>query len=78
VLCCLSDPIIKNFNLKLEPGKSVAFTIKQCDRIIVLDQGKIMEDGSYEQLIAQEGYFSELIASQRLGETGFVEVTTAY
>lgn len=56
----------------------MAFTIKQCDRIIVLDQGKIMEDGSYEQLIAQEGYFSELIASQRLGETGFVEVTTAY
>ncbi len=53
-------------------------TIKQCDRIIVLDQGKIIEDGSYEQLLAREGYFSELIARQRLDETGFVEVTTAY
>ena len=53
-------------------------TIKQCDRIIVLDKGKIMEDGSYEQLIARDGYFAELIARQRLDETGFVEVTTAY
>jgi len=53
-------------------------TIKQCDRIIVLDKGKIMEDGSYEQLIERDGYFAELIARQRLDETGFVEATTAY
>lgn len=42
-------------------------TIKQCDRIIVLDKGKIIEDGKYEELIAQEGYFSQLVARQRLG-----------
>lgn len=41
-------------------------TIKQCDRIIVLDKGKIIEDGKYEDLIAQEGYFSQLVARQRL------------
>lgn len=41
-------------------------TIKQCDRIIVLDKGKIIEDGSYEELLAQKGYFSELVARQRL------------
>lgn len=41
-------------------------TIKQCDRIIVLDKGKIIEDGTYDDLIAQNGYFAELVARQRL------------
>ena len=41
-------------------------TIRQCDRIIVLDKGKIVEDGTYDQLIAQNGAFAELVARQRL------------
>ena len=41
-------------------------TIRQCDRIIVLDKGRIVEDGSYEQLIAQGGFFAELVERQRL------------
>lgn len=53
-------------------------TIKQCDRIIVLDKGKITEDGAYEELIVQKGFFAELIARQRLDDTGLGEATTAY
>ncbi|MBQ7699273.1 MAG: NHLP bacteriocin export ABC transporter permease/ATPase subunit [Clostridia bacterium] len=41
-------------------------TIRQCDRIIVLDHGKIVEDGTYDDLIAKEGFFAELVARQRL------------
>jgi len=41
-------------------------TIKQCDRIIVLDKGKIIEDGNYDDLIAKDGFFAELVARQRL------------
>lgn len=41
-------------------------TIRQCDRIIVLEKGKIMEDGTYEELVEKNGYFAELIARQRL------------
>ena len=41
-------------------------TIKQCDRILVLDRGKIVEDGSYNSLIEKGGYFAELVARQRL------------
>lgn len=41
-------------------------TIRQCDRIIVLDKGKIIEDGTYDELIAQEGFFAELVERQRL------------
>ena len=41
-------------------------TIKQCDRILVLDKGKIIEDGKYEELIEKNGFFAELVARQRL------------
>lgn len=40
-------------------------TIKNCDRILVIDEGHIAEDGTYEELIAQNGIFAELIANQR-------------
>ena len=41
-------------------------TIKHCDRILVLDGGKIVEDGTYDELIDKNGYFAELVARQRL------------
>ena len=44
-------------------------TIKQCDRIIVLDKGKIIEDGTYNELIQNGGFFAELVARQRLDNT---------
>ena len=43
-------------------------TIRHCDRILVIDGGKIAEDGTYEQLIAQNGLFAELVKRQRLGD----------
>ncbi|MCI5656284.1 MAG: NHLP bacteriocin export ABC transporter permease/ATPase subunit [Ruminococcus sp.] len=43
-------------------------TIKQCDRIIVLDEGKIIEDGKYDELIEKNGFFAELVARQRLDD----------
>ena len=41
-------------------------TIKHCDRILVLNDGHIVEDGTYDELIAQKGYFVELVERQRL------------
>ena len=41
-------------------------TIRHCDRIIVLDNGKIVEDGSYDDLIARGGMFAELVSRQRV------------
>jgi len=35
-------------------------TIRKMDRIIVLDKGKIVEDGSHEELLAKKGIYSEL------------------
>ena len=38
-------------------------TIRKSDRIFVIDAGKVIESGSYESLVAQKGFFSQL-ASQ--------------
>ncbi|MGN0712219.1 MAG: NHLP bacteriocin export ABC transporter permease/ATPase subunit [Anaerovoracaceae bacterium] len=48
-------------------------TIRQCDRILVLDKGKIVEDGTYDELIRQNGFFAELVARQRLDDTDTAE-----
>lgn len=41
-------------------------TIKCCDRILYLEKGKILEDGSYEQLMEKGGKFAELVKKQQL------------
>ena len=41
-------------------------TVKHCDRILVLDGGKIIEDGTYDELMAQGGFFAGLVERQRL------------
>lgn len=41
-------------------------TIRHCDRIIVLDGGKIIEDGTYDELLAMDGFFTELVKRQRI------------
>ena len=45
-------------------------TIRNCDRILVMDNGAIIEEGSYEQLIGKGGSFAELVARQRLDTEG--------
>ena len=39
-------------------------TIRECNRIIVLGDGKVAEDGSYDELLAKGGLFSEIIKRQ--------------
>lgn len=43
-------------------------TIRNADRIIVLEQGEIRESGSYESLVAEEGLFYRLVQRQLLAE----------
>ncbi len=49
-------------------------TIKQCDRILVLDKGKIIEDGTFDELIQGGGFFAELVARQRVDDTAELRV----
>ena len=41
-------------------------TIRHCDRIIVIDKGKIAEEGTYEELIDKKGFFADLVARQQV------------
>ena len=41
-------------------------TVKNCDRILVMDQGRIVEDGNYEELMKKEGLFYELVKRQEV------------
>ena len=41
-------------------------TIQACDRILVLRGGRFIEDGTYDELIANQGFFAELVERQRL------------
>lgn len=53
-------------------------TIRSCDRIIYLEGGKIVEDGNYEELIAKNGKFAELVARQRLDDEDYIGKTTLF
>ena len=47
-------------------------TIRSCDRIIALDQGRIVESGTYEELMKRNGFFASLVERQQI-DAGFAE-----
>ena len=41
-------------------------TVQNCDRILCLDQGHIVEEGTYEELMQKDGFFAELVKRQQI------------
>lgn len=41
-------------------------TIRQCERIILLEGGAILEDGTYDELMARQGAFWQLVQRQQV------------
>ncbi len=41
-------------------------TIRNCDRILVMQGGKIVQEGTYDELVNAGGFFAELVDRQRL------------
>ena len=39
-------------------------TIRDCDEILVLDQGKVMERGTHKELYAKGGLYSQLVSNE--------------
>ena len=68
-----SEVLIQDALWKLMEGRTAIViahrlsTIQKMDRIIVLDEGKIVEQGSHKELIAQAGAYAKLWAHQSGG-----------
>lgn len=43
-------------------------TIRQCGRILVLDKGSIVEEGTYDELMRRNGFFADLVRRQQLDQ----------
>ena len=41
--------------------------LKHADHIIVLDQGRIVEEGTHEELLSNEGWYYDMVQTQKLG-----------
>ena len=43
-------------------------TIRNCEMILVMDEGRIVESGNYDELMKEGGFFCELVKRQQLSE----------
>jgi ABC-type bacteriocin/lantibiotic exporter with double-glycine peptidase domain len=46
-------------------------TVRDADLILVLNEGKLVERGTHQELLRQNGYYTELIRNQLAGENEF-------
>ncbi len=67
-----SEKIINQNLKKIKEGRTTIIiahrlsTVKECDVIIALDKGKIVEAGKHEELIAKKGYYHHLYTQQEV------------
>lgn len=70
--------ILRILNKEFE-GKTVLViahrlsTIRNLDRILVLDNGKVIQDGTHDDLLGQEGVYADLVAAGEIGSAVHVE-----
>jgi ABC-type multidrug transport system fused ATPase/permease subunit len=68
----ISEKLIQESLDRVLQGRSAIFiahrlaTVRTCDRIIVLKSGKIVQDGSYHELVSREGLFKSMVESDEL------------
>lgn len=65
------EEILKNLKLEMQKRTSIIIshrisTIKDADKIIVLKEGRIIEEGTHEQLMNNNNYYSEMYKKQLL------------
>ena len=69
-----SEKTIQNNMAMITKGRTVFIiahrlsTVQDCDRIIYMDQGKVVEDGSHKELLVKDGLYADLYNAQYRGE----------
>ncbi|MDX1326551.1 MAG: ATP-binding cassette domain-containing protein, partial [Arenibacter sp.] len=69
-----SEQLIQRATEKITEGRTSIIiahrlaTIKKADKILVMDQGKIVEMGTHKELLKQNGYYQNLYEAQFLTE----------
>ena len=70
-MACQKKCLDKMRDAAKQEGRTVLYvshnmnTIRQlCDRCVVLDKGKVVEQGTHESLMAQKGFYRKLYDSQ--------------
>ncbi len=70
----LSEQLIQETLRRVCPGRTAIIiahrlaTVKDADRIIVIREGRVVQDGTYDRLLAEPGMFRELVEGQQLRE----------
>ena len=65
-----TEEMIQNAISKLMKGRTAVViahrlsTIQKADKIIVVDKGRIVEQGNHEELLQQEGFYANLYRMQ--------------
>jgi ATP-binding cassette subfamily B multidrug efflux pump len=71
-----SERMIQEATEKLTVGRTSIViahrlsTIQRADKIVVMDNGEIVEEGSHQELLDKGGYYKNLFEKQFLGEDG--------
>jgi len=68
----LSEALVQEVIEKNLHGRTVIFiahrlaTVKNCDRILVVSDGRVAQDGTFAELVARPGLFQDLVRGQAL------------
>jgi ABC-type multidrug transport system fused ATPase/permease subunit len=71
-----SERLVQEALERLAAGRTVITiahrlsTIRNADRVVVMEEGRIVEQGSFEELRRSGGYFSDLLTAQALDPDG--------